>query len=424
LRVFQNVARLGSLSQASRECGVSQPAVTQAIAKLEERLSAPLFERCQSGCFLTQYGHAYLARTDRFFNEVENSLLEPLVGPPFTEDRLLKCTVAKITATHVRTLMAIAEHQSVEAAAIALDISGSSLTRAARGLEGVLRRTLFHPSAHGLSATKISLELARRFRLACRELAYGSEEIAGLRGKNESRVVVGTLPLFPVDLLARSVDDLLKAYPGTKILILEGSYLGLLADLRAGKIDFLVSVLRKPDWVLDVDEEPLFEDPYAVIARRGHPLAQRSDITLQDLARFEWVLPEAGTPRRTAFDRMFRTFDPKPAASIETRSMEFQRGMLSTSDRVSLVTMHEALFETRVGMLGPLPFAPPVTRRADGVATRANWQPTGVQLAFLDLLRRNARRRQADVLELNEPKTLQMGTVRRVPRAVQRQHAV
>src|SRR5262249_35771894 len=172
---------------------------------------------------------------------------------------------------------------------------------------------------------------------------------------------------------------------------IEGAYLSLLDDLRAGKIDFLVSVLRRPSWAEDVDEEPLFRDPYAIIARRGHPLSRRADITLQDLAHYEWVLPELGTPRRTAFDNMFADITPKPKASIETRSIEFQRSILSTSARVSIVPRQETILEERMGALAALPFPPPVSRNADGIATRASWKPTIVQLAFLDLLRRNAR---------------------------------
>jgi molybdate transport repressor ModE-like protein len=391
LRVFQAVARLGSISGASREARVSQPAVTQGIAKLEALLETALFERRQSGCFLTEHGRAYLARTDRMFAEMEGGLVAPLLGPPFADDRSLKPTLAKITATHVRALMAVAEHRSIETAALKLGISASSLTRAARDLEGVLRRTLFHPGLQGLTPSKPAAELARRFALACRELTFATEEIATLKGTSTSRVVIGTLPLFPVDLIARSVDDLLRIYPGTRVLVVEGAYLALLDDLRAGKIDFLVSVLRRPDWAEDVDEEPLFRDPYAIVARRGHPLSRCRNITLQDLARFEWVLPELGTPRRMAFERMFAGFSPKPKASIETRSIEFQRGMLSRSDRVSIVTRQETLLEERIGALAALPFAPPVRRNADGIATRANWRPTIVQLAFLYLLRRNSR---------------------------------
>jgi LysR family transcriptional regulator, regulator for genes of the gallate degradation pathway len=391
LRVFQAVARLGSISGASREARLSQPAVTQGIAKLEALLDVVLFERRQSGCFLTEYGRTYHARTNRMLSEMEEGLVAPLVGPPFADDKSLRSVLAKITTTHVRALMAIAEHRSIETAAQQLGISASSLTRAARDLEAVLRRTLFHPGLQGLTPTKPASELARRFGLACRELTYATEEIATLKGMSTSRVVIGTLPMFPVDLIARSVDDLLRIYPGTRVLILEGAYLSLLDDLRAGKIDFLVSVLRRPNWAEDVDEEPLFRDPYAIIARREHPLARCQNITLQDLARYEWVLPELGTPRRSAFERMFADVTPKPTASIETRSVEFQRGILSTSDRISIVPRVETVLEERIGVLAALPFTPPVSRNADGIATRANWKPTIVQLAFLDLLRRNAR---------------------------------
>ena len=107
--------------------------------------------------------------------------------------------------------------------------------------------------------------------------------------------------------------------------------------------------------------------------------------------RFEWVLPELGTPRRMAFERMFAGFSPKPNASVETRSIEFQRGMLSASDRISIVTRQETRLEERIGVLAALPFAPPVSRNADGIATRANWRTTIVQLAFIDLLRRPSR---------------------------------
>jgi molybdate transport repressor ModE-like protein len=98
LRVFQAVARLGSISGASREARVSQPAVTQGIAKLEALLDVVLFERRQSGCYLTEYGRAYLARADRMFAEMEGGLAAPRVGPPFADDKSLKSILAKTTA--------------------------------------------------------------------------------------------------------------------------------------------------------------------------------------------------------------------------------------------------------------------------------------------------------------------------------------
>ncbi|HMI10419.1 MAG TPA: hypothetical protein VK567_02275, partial [Bradyrhizobium sp.] len=72
-----------------------------AIANLEALLDVVLFERHHSGCYLTEHGRAYLARTNRMFTEMEQGIVAPLIGPPFADDKSLKSILAKITATHV-----------------------------------------------------------------------------------------------------------------------------------------------------------------------------------------------------------------------------------------------------------------------------------------------------------------------------------
>src|SRR5260370_42709833 len=93
-----------------------------------------------------------------------------VVGPAFADNKSLKPLLAKITATHVRALMAVAEHRSIETAALNLGISASALTRAARDLEAAIERTLIHPGLQGFIPSKPLTELSRRFGLACREL--------------------------------------------------------------------------------------------------------------------------------------------------------------------------------------------------------------------------------------------------------------
>jgi hypothetical protein len=45
LKVFERVAHLQSVRRASEECHLSQPAVTQAVAKLEKQLGETLLDR-------------------------------------------------------------------------------------------------------------------------------------------------------------------------------------------------------------------------------------------------------------------------------------------------------------------------------------------------------------------------------------------
>ena len=54
--------------------------------------------------------------------------------------------------------------------------------------------------------------------------------------------------------------------------VVDGPYEVLLDTLRAGDLDLLFGVLRRPAWATDVREECLFSNPYAVFVGRQHPL--------------------------------------------------------------------------------------------------------------------------------------------------------
>ena len=58
---FLHVAETGSMSEAARRCDVSQPAISQAMRSLEDRLSEQLFHRAKSGLRLTEAGQVLLS---------------------------------------------------------------------------------------------------------------------------------------------------------------------------------------------------------------------------------------------------------------------------------------------------------------------------------------------------------------------------
>ncbi|GAA5161943.1 LysR family transcriptional regulator [Pseudonocardia eucalypti] len=65
LRYARAVARTGSFSAAAREQGVSQPALSNGIAKLEERLGERLFDRSPRGVTPTVFGGKILPLIER-----------------------------------------------------------------------------------------------------------------------------------------------------------------------------------------------------------------------------------------------------------------------------------------------------------------------------------------------------------------------
>ncbi len=65
LRVFMEVADNKSISKASEKVFLSQPAITQAIAKLEKMLDTSLFQRRSDGMYVTESGRVFVARVRR-----------------------------------------------------------------------------------------------------------------------------------------------------------------------------------------------------------------------------------------------------------------------------------------------------------------------------------------------------------------------
>ncbi|MEQ1943321.1 LysR substrate-binding domain-containing protein [Mesorhizobium sp. VNQ89] len=56
LRIFEAVGRLGSITAAGRELGLTQPAVSYQIRRIEEQVGAQLIDRLHRGCKLTEAG--------------------------------------------------------------------------------------------------------------------------------------------------------------------------------------------------------------------------------------------------------------------------------------------------------------------------------------------------------------------------------
>jgi DNA-binding transcriptional LysR family regulator len=386
LLVFDTVARTENVSRAAAAIHVSQPAVTQAIGRLEREVGAALFRRRNTGCYLTEAGEILQRRTTRLFAQLDEALAELGLGIPRVGSSDVRSVERKLSQPQIRALLAIAENGSFAAAARALTISEASIHRAARELERVLRRQLFHRTARGLTATKPAAELARRVRLAVQELERAVEEIAASHGRNCGRIALGLLPLSGAFFIARALKDLGEAYPDTRMEVIDGGFDFLIERLRSGGIDFIIGPVRGLDHGLGVVETVLFDDRYALVVRSGHPLTRKRQISRQDLLAFDWVAPPPDTPRRAVYDSLFAGLDRMPRSTLQTSSPNLTRAILTETDRITLLSRYESRAEQEMGFLTVLPFAVPHEARQVQVTTRADWLPTAVQVRFLQAL--------------------------------------
>src|SRR5690606_18785326 len=82
LEYFIEICRLGSIAQAAIQLGVTQPALSKSIRRLEHIAGARLLDRTARGVSPTEMGHMLLERAQRILVELDaaRSALQELSG--------------------------------------------------------------------------------------------------------------------------------------------------------------------------------------------------------------------------------------------------------------------------------------------------------------------------------------------------------
>lgn len=389
LRAFCEVARRGSISQAAEHVHLSQPAITQAIANLEAAAGAPLFDRRPDGMAVSGVGVLFLDRAERALERLRTGTREAIRIGGRKGVRGFQDFDQLLTAAQVRALTAVADAGNFSLAARNVGISQPTMHRAARDLERLSGLALFTRTATGIVLTPAAKALVQHVKLAVAELEQGFAEVTESLGGDSGRIVVGSMPLSRTFILPNAINALVRERPDVGVDVIDGPYDDLLHGLRHGDIDVLIGALRDPLPIDDVEQEPLFEDPLAVVARAFHPLTRKPAVTLDDLAACQWVVPRLGTPTRARFDALFAGRPPR--GLVETSSQILVRGLLLGSDRLTFISAHQIRHEHELGLLVVLPVDLAGTERPIGLTMRRGWRPTATQKRFLDFLREAGR---------------------------------
>jgi len=384
LRAFALVAETGTVRAAAEMAGLSQPAVTQGLARLELHFGCSLFHRGHSGMRLSDDGmvlHARVIRLLGFLDDMKtriNAARRGRRGDPI--ERM-------VSMVQLQTLIAVADARGFAAAGRRMHVAEPTVHRAARELEKLVDVPLFQSVSYGVEMTPVGREAARLASLALKELETAREELTAAAGFRGGRVVIGSLPLARTEILPEAIACLYDDEPSASVEVLEGPYQALMHLLRKGEIDLIIGALRDPPPHADVLETALFEDDLSVIARAEHPLTRLERVTVEDLAGFPWAAPRKETPTRRHFDMLLSGHGAE-VGLVETSSMVIIRALLLKSDRLTLLSRRQIMYEEQQGLLVALPFELPFTRRAIGFTTRLNWQPTKLQKLLLEHLRR------------------------------------
>lgn len=367
------------MSAAAEAVSLSQPALTQGLAKLERQLNTTLFERRPDGMSATQEGQLASARVDAALHHLTSAARAIARGGArsFARPDLL------MTSTQLRAFLAVADAGSFVAAAEATALSQPAVHRAVRDLEQLCATPLLERRGRGVALSPSGVKLARGIRLARSEFAALIAEIDAEPDGGGS-LVIGAMPLCRALILPAAITRFTRDYPGTMIDVVEGSWRELVDPLRDGVLDLMIGALR-PTAPPDCVQVPLFVDRLAVIGRASHPLADIAHPSLDDLASYPWIVGQPGTPLRLQWEQLFEG-RPRPRAPIECGSVMVIRGVLADGNFLTLLSPDQVALEVERGLLTTIGPRLDHSTRTIGITTRDHWRPTAPQARFLELL--------------------------------------
>ncbi|WP_288412646.1 LysR family transcriptional regulator [uncultured Sphingomonas sp.] len=377
LRAIGHIVAERSLNRAADAAGLSQPALTQGLGKLERQLGTRLFERSPDGMTATAAGLALAERTERAFTLLAG------IGRRGGKRGFARPD-ALMTATQAEAFLHFADAGGFAGAAASSGLSQPAIHRAVRELEAIWATPLAERRGRGMVLTTAGRALARGVRLAAGEIAAGIVEARGDADEG-GRIAVGAMPLSRALLLPHALALFLADARGTVIDVVEGSWRELVDPLLDGVIDLMIGALRS-DPPAGIDQVPLFTDRLAIFARAGHPLAGKA-VDLEQLVAQRWVVGPVGTPLRHHWETLFAG-RPLPPVPVECGSVMVIRGLLAESDLLTLLSPDQVALEVDAGLLVRIGPDLTDTVRTIGITTRSGWRPTAGQARLIALLQR------------------------------------
>lgn len=263
----------------------------------------------------------------------------------------------------LKALVQVADAGSIRAAARAMHLSQSALTKALRELEEDVGAELLTRSYKGVAFTPAGQALLTRARLALAMLEKGREEVRLLRGGAGARIAIALTPLVAALVLPRVLTEFRRVQPDAALSLEEGLLTNVVPGLIEGRLDFAVALADPRDLPYEIEFAALAEVPAVPAARIGHPLAaaRRWD----ELQGASWVLnlTEASQGNHLVRWLEARGIDV-PAHTVRCASPTLMLELMRRTDHIGFgptVLIDDPLFGAGLQRFAVEPLPPPMS---------------------------------------------------------------
>jgi DNA-binding transcriptional LysR family regulator len=281
---------------------------------------------------------------------------------------------ARLRTRHLLLLTSIGEEGNIHKAAELLDMSQPAASRLLSDLEEIIGSQLFDRLPRGVRANWYGRAMIRHARIALASLSEAADEIELLKAGQTGQVNIGAISGPAISFIPRAIAAVVKEYPLVRVHLSVDSSDHLLEALQAGSIEMMVGRLLERHDASKFEYRRLADEPVCAIVRRNHPLLDRGEIRMNDLANAAWIVPPVGSILRHRFDLMFRNAGHhSPQQIIEATSPMVITRMLEETDHLAVIARDVADYYSACELVSILPVTLSCDMDSFGIITRRNW---------------------------------------------------
>jgi LysR family transcriptional regulator, hydrogen peroxide-inducible genes activator len=277
--------------------------------------------------------------------------------------------LSAVTLSELRYAVAVADHRHFGRAAKACFVTQPTLSAQVKKLERALGVRLFERSSQSVHTTAVGEEIVRE----ARAVLAGAERILEVaRSKKEPMTGtwrLGVIPTLAPYLLPWLVPRLRGAFPRLRLLFREMKTTDVLAEIAGRRID--CGMLALPIAADHLTVEPVFDEPFFLIAPPGHELARKKAVHEADLAGERVLLLDEGHCLREqalSICSRARAIEATGESDFRATSIETLRHMVAGG--MGLTLLPALALRNGDGQTTSIPFADPVPFRRMALAWR------------------------------------------------------
>ncbi|MBR8507299.1 LysR family transcriptional regulator [Burkholderia cenocepacia] len=283
----------------------------------------------------------------------------------------------------LRAFVATADLGSFRAAADALHLSASALSRRIEKLEEVLGVRLFERTTRKMDLTIVGRGFLERAHRILNEVDNSMLEFDDLARKMTGELTVACVPSAVRYFLPETIATYHQRYPGIRLrLIDEPSSMVFLAVAR-GEADFGLTYVGTEE--PDIEFTPLLDDPFVLACPRSHPLAKRKSVAWAELAGLEYLAIAQGSGNRAVIDEALAGAAERPKWFCEVRHVPALVSLIEAGLGVGVVP-RLAMPRGPHKVLASVALVDPPIRRTLGVIQRRGRGLSSAGRFFLQLL--------------------------------------